>query len=721
MKVYKVQIAALFLCLLLGTSACGAGESADDIFRDSAKVYGIEKELTLTLNEEALSGCFVTDQNIYYEEKDAGGSRLLMQELTAQAKPVQLFTLEENEVLQAFTVTEAGEVIAAVKCFELSNGGETDRDSRASIELWKINEKGGLLWKQEIPDVQQGALITQILSGSDGRIYAVTQTELLCFDETGKSDKRLTVKGQMIQQLTDVGAGKAAVRQNTQRGQSITVYQGADGKELYQKDFREDRIWLRTGEGLYYLDDDMLAVYDWEADSSRAVFCFTDCGLEASTMTIRIFKVLDNQRYLVGLKENEGAGARFVWLSSQVSQAGEGKPKESVPKTQLIFAAFASQDFQGSVVKFNQSHENYEVALKGYKYPDQEAQFYAFLASGSGPDIVEISGRTEKYVNNGYLLDLTSFIENSDRINWDDYISRMREDIAVEGRIYALPKRVSLTVLACPASLLKGKDSWNIGEYLDLLEEYPDALSWEGASAERIKEEILRNALYNGINGFVDIEMGTAALDGEDFRLILERIAALDVKTVNKSAKTRAREGETVFWELYMNSAVELQEAEGISGQELTLIGYPVSGKIPGERSSNRISYGHEVGIHSGTENAQAAWEYVEAYFAGAQEKNSFFFTPGKEAFEEKLQEGLGEEFLSLDGVNVIVCPELTDKQVEKVRDAVAGAAVFGNEEFEIMSIIAEEAAPYFTGDKSLDSVVDTIQSCVQLYLDERG
>lgn len=280
---------------------------------------------------------------------------------------------------------------------------------------------------------------------------------------------------------------------------------------------------------------------------------------------------------------------------------------------------------------------------------------------------------------------------------------------------------MSLTALACPASLLKGKDSWDIDAYLNLLEEYPDALSWEGASVGKIKQEILRCALCNGMNGFIDMETGTAALDGEEFRSVLERIAALDVKTVDKSIKTRAREGEVVLWELYINSAVELQEAEGMCGQEMTLIGYPVSGKIQGEVSSNHISYDGAVGIHSDTGNPDAAWEYVEAHFMEAQEKNSFFFTPGKDAFEERLTEGLGEEFRSLVDGNMVTCPELTEEQVEKVRDAFMGATVFGDDAFEVIGIITEEAEPYLAGEKNLDDVVKIIQNRVQLYLAERS
>ncbi len=716
-----ILVVSFLLSALLGTAACSVGEQTNNLSEASVKAYGIEKELTLGLDDETLFDCFVTDNHIYYEEEKKGVSRLLRRELTAQAKPEQIFALETNEVLSAFTVTESGEVIAVVECFGTTSDNEVDWDSESFLELRKMDEKGEALWRQEIPNVQQDTFITQVLAGSDGRIYASSRTELFCFEETGRLERCLTVKGQIIQQLTDVGGGKIAVRQETQNGQSITVYQGADGKELLQKDFREGRLWFKEQGGLYYLENDMLVRYDWEAGSSQAILSFTACGVEASLMSVRIFKALGEERYVIGLREEEGAMIRFVWLNSQVKRVEEGE-EEDMPKTQLTFAAFDSQNLQGSVVSFNQLHKNYQLTLKGFEFPEQEGQFYAYLASKDGPDIVEVSGRTENYVRNGYLLDLTPFIEKSDKIYWDDFISRLPEDIAVDGGIYALPKTMRLMALACPTSLLKGKDSWNIGEYLDLLEEYPDALSWEGASAERMKEEILRMALYNGINGFVDIEAGTAALDGEDFRSILKRIAALDVKTVNKSAQARAREGEVVFWELYMNSVTELQKAEVISGQELTLVGYPVSGKIQGEKSSNSISYDSEVGICSGTQNAEAAWEYVEAHFVDAQKKNSFFFTPGKDAFEEKLREELGEELLTLDeNGNTVTGSALTEEQVGKVRNAFLGATVTGNEEFEIFNIIGEEAAPYFKGDKKLDDVVKIIQSRVRLYLDERG
>lgn len=722
MKNNKILVNVLLLSILLGTVSCSSGQQYDNVQQVSVKPYGIARELSLGLSEEALSGCFVTDQYIYYiqEKKDTGGS-LIRRELTAQAKPMQLFTLETNEVLHAYTVTEAGEVIAAVKCFGTTNDNEVDWNSYASMELRKTDERGELQWRREIPDSQGIPFISHVLAGNDGRIYASSQTELFCFNETGKLTKRLAVKGELIQQLADAGEGKVAVLQYTRNGQNLTIYQGADGKEVFHKDFQEDKAWFQEPKGLYYPEVDLLMRYHWEDDSRQPVLNFTGCGIDISA--IRIFRSLGEESFLAGLKEEGSSVIRFVWLDTQAprGQEKEAHSEEDKPKTKLTLAAFNAQNLQNSVVSFNKRNQNYELTLKAFDFLSQREQFYAYLAAKEGPDIVEISGRLGNYIRAGYLLDLTELIEKSEKTNRDDFLSRVWEDIAVDGRLYTIPKAISISALACPAELLEGKTSWTIEEYLDLLEKYPNAMSEEGDSVADVKYHMLRTALCNGIRGFVDKEEGKAYLDSEEFRSILERIAALDVLVIDESRGERAREGEPVFWTLSFRTTGELQQAEGISGQELTLIGYPVSGRIEGERSSNIISYDHMMGIHSGTENVEAAWEYVENYYTGALGTHDFFFTTGKAAFEEKLQEYTETEYFTLENMEPAIYPPATELQVEKVRNAFLEGTYIEDEEFDIIDIIMEEAMPYFKGDKGLDDVVKIIQNRVQLYLDERG
>ncbi len=120
-----------------------------------------------------------------------------------------------------------------------------------------------------------------------------------------------------------------------------------------------------------------------------------------------------------------------------------------MPKTRLTFAAFDSQNLQSGVVSFNRRHKNYELSLQGFEFPEQEGQFYAYLASKDGPDIVEVSGRTENYVRSGYLLDLPPFIKKTrfiGRISFPD-CRRILPRPAVLGRKRLMFEKTALSFL----------------------------------------------------------------------------------------------------------------------------------------------------------------------------------------------------------------------------------------------------------------------------------
>ncbi len=711
MKIKKILCIGILVLVMSAAVSCGIAQQANQPLEDPADSYRVEKEAVVEIDEMSLLNCYATEQHIYYiQAVSGGGSGIWMRELAQEAEPVCVCVFAENEILQTFTITGAGNVIAAVR----------DRE-QGSVRLRKTDKKGEVIWESDFPERQEDLLISHILEGSDGRIYTASSQELFLWNMQGKLERCLTVEGELIQQLADAGDGKIAVLQYRQKGQALTVYQGTDGKEVLQKDFGVGRRWF--DEGLYYPADSLLAQYHWDSDSSESVLNFTDCGIAISS--IRLFRPLGEKKFLIGCAEEGSPGIWFVWLKAD-EEGQEGTEKEQKNRTQLVIATFNPQNLQNSIVRFNRSHEEYELVTKDFGTSDPDIyafmgevdRFNAYISSGSAPDIIDINGTGDyhDYADKGFLLDLTDYIEDSGRIGREDILSRVWEDIAVDGRLYTLPRQIEITVLACPAKLLDGKTSWTIEEYLELLERYPNALSGNGASAERVKKDILRKALYEGINGFVDWEEGKAFFDGEEFKALLRRIEALEVEEISRSRKEMAQDGETVLWELYLHRVNELLQAEYHSGQELTLIGFPVSGRVEGEKSRNHIGYGEMLGIHSASKEKEAAWEYVEEYMAGALQKNNFFFRTGKEAFEEKMQEDVGVETWTPDGV----LPGATQEETDRVRAAFEEGIYYSAENKPLLDIIEEEAGSYFRGEKELNDVTGIIQSRIQVYLNER-
>lgn len=709
MKKRFFSVACILMLTLMVLVSCGLPQQADNILHLQTESYAVEKEIVMDIERELLDNSFVTDEYIYYVlSKDGEPDCLWKCSLEEQAAPVELFCLSEGEKLQAFTVTGNGNMIGVV-------AGSKGVDS--GMELIKVEWSGRLLWRKEIPQRKDDIFfVSGLLAGSDGRIYVSALQEVLFFSQEGEYEGSVTTTGELIQSLTEAGEGKISVTEYSKTGQKLTVYQAADRKELLVREFRSDRMWFKEAGGLYYPEIEILSRYNWEDNSVQGILDLTGCGIDISAVCA--FRALEQDRFLFGIGDESGQGIRFIWLTPLASQEEEAlvTEEEEQPKTRLVVASFNAQNLQSSILHFNRSHKDYEMSCKSFDAATQRDMYNAYLVSANGPDVIDIFSY-ESNLKEGYLLDLKPYLENSEKINTDNLLPRVWEDFDEDGKIYTIPRTINITALACSTELLDGKDSWTVNEYLDLLERYPNAMTEPGVSVENTKMTILSSTLYyKGVNGFVDAETGRADFDGEYFRSILSRIADLEVTKTDKSKEERAMEGDVVFWRLYLYDTRGFQQAEWKNGQELTLIGFPVSGLVEGEKSSNPIYYNEMLGIHSDTENAEAAWDFVESYITGAFMPSNFFFRTGREAFEERIRAEMDIEPGTIDGIPY---PPITEEQADKVRNAFLDGFYSADEDLMIERIILEEVPPFFSGEKRLDEVVGIIQSRAQLYLDE--
>lgn len=298
-------------------------------------------------------------------------------------------------------------------------------------------------------------------------------------------------------------------------------------------------------------------------------------------------------------------------------------------------------------------------------------------------------------------MEITQLLENSEKLDKEDFLTRAIEDLAVDGKLYVIPKEIDSQVLACPTDLLEGKNSWTTDEYLAFLEKYPDAYSGSGMPKEMVKESVLRTVLYLGINDYMDRETGKAFFDSQEFVTLLKRIHALDVSVISRSARERAAEGEPVMFTLYLNATSDLLQAEEEIRRELTLIGYSTGNHDDGQNHGTLISYGGIVGIYSATKHVDGAWDFVESYISGALNKGNFSFFTGKQAFAEKLVEDMGEQ---------AVFP-VTQTHVDKVSDAFLNGTYVDTDTYDLVTLIADEAMYFFKGERSVEDVTRIIQN----------
>lgn len=307
------------------------------------------------------------------------------------------------------------------------------------------------------------------------------------------------------------------------------------------------------------------------------------------------------------------------------------------------------------------------------------------------------------------------------------------EQQTVDGGLYTIPTGFTLQCLAVSSSLLEGKKSWSVGEFLDFLEKYPDACALAGIGAAENKTEVLRLVLQGGLTEFVDFLTKTAALDSAEFQAVLERIAALRISdNISLSEEERAAAGEAVVWVTTLSKPRDLQQLEWKNGETVTLIGYP------GTDGGNILQTSKRLAINRNSEQKEGAWQFIKYLLMQEPDVGKMTeFSVRKDLLEEYLYaeatpvyqtDDEGNYVLDKDGKKVEIYSTfdgipyyaITEEQIQKVRTAIDNTFMVDEMTQTILADIIEEAAPYFRGEKAAEDVVEIMQSRVQLYLDEQ-
>ncbi len=384
--------------------------------------------------------------------------------------------------------------------------------------------------------------------------------------------------------------------------------------------------------------------------------------------------------------------------------------QEAPQKAEVSFQSVNPVYHVNCVDSFNRECNSYQVTL-GEHIPDFD-KYNAILQAGD-TDLVQVNGifQYDAYSEKGYLLDLTEFFANDSH---PGMIDRIQNDLSRNGCIYALPTHMAFSTLACSAAYLGDVSSWSIEDYLAFMEEYPNACSGNGRDLTEIKATILANALWGDIDQHIDWENHHPLFSEEPFRSLMTRISALDVSNVSQDRTERAIDGEPVLFVLDFHSAKEIADLESRMGCPLNLIGYPCSEK---ESSGGLVSY-TMLGVSSKSKIADGAKEFISYWMAHADLDTRYGLPTTADALDEEFRKDMNGETYILDGVKYL---PVSEEQVGKLSHAIETAHLLRSPQSDFVKIVTEESQPYFAGEKTLDEVIEIINSRVQIILNENS
>lgn len=424
--------------------------------------------------------------------------------------------------------------------------------------------------------------------------------------------------------------------------------------------------------------------------------------------------------------------------SEETNQEAEGSQGED--KITLVLAAFGgNSELSSQVDLFNQSSEDYRIEIKKYERSglaeeDGLARLQREIMSGEGPDIIDFGAQyTASDIVGGYTENLLPYLEANDEKIEEKYFHNILEAFYYKEALYALPTCFTLQTFAGSSKELGDREHWNIREMMYCYaEKAQDMLLYPGQT----KKDVLGTILTGSMAYYIDWEKGTCSFDGEQFQNVLAFANTFPENleiTDDFSVKQTFFEGGALLLPLQLNNIFDICHGEFIFGEEeITYIGFPMEG----ECGTVIKPAGPMLAISVNSRYKEASWEFISRFLEEEyQSELTDGFSLCRSVLAEKLSQAqeiqyttdsegnqipVAKDKITFEGEEPVYIYSVTEEQADNLMELIEKASICVANDYQLYSLLWEEADSYFTGSKSLEETAKVMQSRASIYISER-
>jgi len=402
------------------------------------------------------------------------------------------------------------------------------------------------------------------------------------------------------------------------------------------------------------------------------------------------------------------------------------------------------------------------------------------LMSGQGADIIALDGALPfyKYADSRQLADLTDYMNNDSSFVKSDYAENIFDGVKYKGVQYIFPLDYTFDYFSYDSSLypdFPARDKMTYADVFDAAADKAKASNHKvfGLSSYSVQRDTsLFSALFNlDYEKYVNVADKKLDLTNGDFARLLESVQSYaDEGLINQAALTDVRGDGTINMSAFQESRQEkyyakrsmninllnqftrnlnsgMRTAMMVAGGGGDASTDEIAGLIANDKAEVLFSYVLGFGINSNSKNKYTAWEFLK--FLADEEIQSSGLTPphaipvNKNAREmlaamyitgEAMQRRAANAGGPFGAVNTgdpqemppPVNTELNPEQQQALENYLKQLDIFTAQlnkyavhDYTIDNMINTEVRAFFTGDKSADEVANTLQSKVNLYLNE--
>ena len=574
----------------------------------------------------------------------------------------------------------------------------------------------------------------------NGKIIVVNQNSLSVYDDGFTKLSEQSV-GTEVNSVAMSKGGKLLI--GCLSGESGTVKSVA---KVYdpEADSFEDEIeidvnqvednTLISGAGKYdFYYDNGTMIYGYKADSKKFEKIFEYDSSDVVTGTLSKVCFIDENKFMA-LSSDKSSENGLSFIDEYVHLDPEDVDSRIVLK---LAVEYSDENVSKIVNQYNKSQSKYRIKIIDYsEFEDPIAKLSADIASGNTPDIYEVSdgiaGMTiDQCISKGYLEDLTPYLEKDSELSSDDFIPSAYNSMLRDGKLYFTASDFAVNYIIANKTEVPEGLTWSYDEMKNYVLSKPEGTMM---FYDETKNENLNNLMKYCYSDFVDWEKGSCDFECDEFKTVLELCNTGSDEETQKSYENTSSlldSGSMLFLRGYTNNLTSFDLFEVLFSGNATIKGFPSK-----EGTGLYTEFYTAFAISKSCSSKDAAWDFVRIPLTEDYEGHADYnCVPLREDVYEEMvkvmsatdsgKDKYGKEYMSMDGMTVnrddisYVSHAFDEEDRKEFRSIIDSADRMLQKDTKIYSIIEEEAANYFGGNKSLDETCKVIQERVSIYINE--
>ncbi len=487
-----------------------------------------------------------------------------------------------------------------------------------------------------------------------------------------------------------------------------------------------------------YLDGSSLFGYDLATSTKEKILTWLNCDVDSDDVRFSTVQP-DGNVFAISNDFGDNGSRNFEIITLAKTLRSQVKEKTTL----RLATMWMDYNLKKQILKFNKTNADYRIEITDYTEYNTDKDYTAGITklnteiiSGNIPDMIDISNLPYKqYAAKGLLEDLYPYIDKDTEIKRDDLMPGIIKALEIDGKLYTLVSGFSVMSIVGAPSVVGTDMGWTMADMQKIIKEHPNADFPFGQGMTR--DNILQYLCMLNMDKYMNWQTGECSFNSDDFKNTLTFAKTFPEKYDNQDGNNwidpsiLVQDGRQLF-DIFTSSDFQTyQYYKAVYGGSVTFKGFPSDS---GTGNVAQLTGG--LAMTTSCKNKDAAWQFMRVLLTDDYQKNlSWGYPMSQKAFNEKLADAMKQQYttdengkqvpvsnggMSMgDGIQVQFYA-ITKEEADQIKALINSVDRTANYDQSLTEIISEEAASFFSGDKTVDQVADVIQSRMTIYVNEQ-